>query len=68
MGVYFNPKNGSFTGDKNSRIYVDKTGLLEYLNGLLGTSGRCVAVSHARRFGKSHAAGMIDAYYSLGCD
>ena len=56
MGVYFNPKNGSFTGDKNSRIYVDKTGLLEYLNGLLGTSGRCVAVSHARRFGKSHAA------------
>lgn len=23
-------------------------------------------VSHARRFGKSHAAGMIDAYYSLG--
>ena len=25
MGVYFNPKNGSFTGDKNSRIYVDKT-------------------------------------------
>ena len=68
MGVYFNPKNGSFTGDKNSRIYVDKTGLLEYLNGLLGTNGRCVAVSHARRFGKSHAAGMIDAYYSLGCD
>ena len=39
MGVYFNPKNGSFTGDKNSRIYVDKTGLLEYLNGLLGTNG-----------------------------
>lgn len=25
-------------------------------------------VSHARRFGKSHAAGMIDAYYSLGCN
>ena len=40
MGVYFNPKNGSFTGDKNSRIYVDKTGLLEYLNGLLGTAHR----------------------------
>ena len=68
MGVYFNPNNGSFTCDKNSKIYVDKTGLLEYLNGLLGTNGKCVAVSHARRFGKSHAAGMIDAYYSLGCD
>ena len=68
MGVYFNPSNESFTIDKNSKIYVDKTGLLEYLNGILGTNSRCIALSHARRFGKSHAAGMIDAYYSLGCD
>ena len=68
MGVYFNPSNESFTSDKNSKIYVDKTGLLEYLNGILRTNGRCIALSHARRFGKSHAAGMIDAYYSLGCD
>ena len=68
MGVYFNPNNGSFTSDKNSKIYVDKTGLLEYLNGILGTNSRCIAVSRARRFGKSHAAGMIDAYYSRGCD
>ena len=68
MGVYFNPNNGSFTSDKNSKIYIDKTGLLEYLNGILGTNSKCVALSHARRFGKSHAAGMIDAYYSLGCD
>ena len=68
MGVYFNPNNESFTCDKNSKIYVDKTVLLDYLNGLLGTNDKCVAVSHARRFGKSHAAGMIDAYYSLGCD
>ena len=34
----------------------------------LSTEDKCLAVSHARRFGKSHAAGMIDAYYSLGCD
>ena len=68
MGVYFNPNNESFTSDKNSEIYVDKTGLIEYLNGVLGTNSRCIALSHARRFGKSHAAGMIDAYYSRGCD
>ena len=68
MGVYFNPSNASFTCDKNSKIYVDKTGLLKYLNSLLGTNCKCIGVSHARRFGKSHAAGMIDAYYSLGCD
>ena len=68
MGIYFNPSNRSFTSDKNSKIYVDKTGLIEYLNGILGTNSRCIAVSHARRFGKSHAAGMIDAYYSLGSE
>ena len=68
MGTYFNPSNGSFTSDKNSKIYVDKTGLLEYLNGVINTNEKYIAVSHARRFGKSHAAGMIDAYYSRGCD
>lgn len=68
MGVYFNPDNGSFTEDKNSMIYVDKTGLLRFLNERLGTNSKCIAVRRARRFGKSHAAGMIDTYYSLGCD
>ena len=68
MGTYFNPNNDSFACDKNSKIYIDKTGLLEYLNGVLGTNSKYIAVSHARRFGKSHAAGMIDAYYSRGCD
>ena len=68
MGIYFNPGNGSFTEDKNSQIYVDKTELLKFLNKRLKTNGKCIVVSHARRFGKSHAAGMIDAYYSLGSD
>lgn len=68
MGTYFNPNNESFASDKRSKIYVDKTGLINYLNDVIGTSTRCLAVSHARRFGKSHAAGMIDAYYSLGSD
>ena len=68
MGVYFNPSNESFTKDRNYKIYIDKTGLLEYLNESIGTPKNCIALSHARRFGKSHAAGMIDAYYSLGCD
>lgn len=68
MGIYFNPNNESFTKDKNSKIYVDKTELLIFLNEALGTSENCISVSHARRFGKSHAAGMIDAYYSRGSD
>ena len=68
MGSYFNPGNESFTKDSRSRIYVDKTGLLEKLNEVIGSSENCIALSHARRFGKSQAAGMIDAYYSLGSD
>ena len=68
MGVYFNPSNESFKRARNSQIFVDKTGLIEYLNKRLSTEENCIALSHARRFGKSHAAGMIDAYYSRGCD
>ena len=31
MGVYFNPGNGSYTRARNSQIFIDKTGLIEYL-------------------------------------
>jgi len=68
MGIYYNPNNESYTRARNSQIFVDKTGLLEILNRRMSTENNCLALSHARRFGKSHAAGMIDAYYSLGCD
>lgn len=68
MGTYFNPDNQSFCQAVRSRIYVDKTELIEELNQLLCTEEKCVAISRARRFGKSQAAGMIDAYYSAGSD
>ena len=68
MGIYFNPSNASFRQARNSMVYVDKTNLLNFLNRRLFTDDKCIALSHARRFGKSHAAEMIDAYYSLGCD
>ncbi len=68
MGIYFNPGNNSFKQAKRSSVYVDKTGLLAVLNKKLSTEDKCISLSHARRFGKSHAAGMIDAYYSLGTD
>ena len=68
MGIYVNPMNNSMMGAVNSEIYVDKTGLLKILNRAIGTEKRCFAVSRARRFGKSMAAGMIDAFFSRGCD
>ena len=68
MGTYVNPSNESFSSAVSSDIYIDKTGLLKILNHHLGKETRYFAVSRARRFGKSQACGMIDAYYSLGCD
>ncbi len=68
MGTYVNPGNESMQSAVRSEIYVDKTGLLKILNKSIGTEKRYFAVSRCRRFGKTMAAGMIDAYYSRGCD
>ena len=43
MGTYFNPSNESFTCDKNSKIYMDKTGLLDNLNDVICTNSKCIA-------------------------
>ena len=32
MGIYVNPGNESFKMAVNSKIYVDKTGLIKYTN------------------------------------
>ena len=68
MGTYFNPGNESFKKIVRSQVYVDKTMLLSETNKLLDTESCCIALSHARRFGKSQAAKMIDAYYIFGSD
>lgn len=68
MGLYFNPGNEAFLKDARSMIYVDKTELIGELNNKIGSNANCIALSHARRFGKSQAADMISAYYSSGCD
>lgn len=37
MGRFLNPDNSAFQVALNSEIYVDKTGLLEYTNRVMGT-------------------------------
>ena len=68
MGRFVNPDNSAFQVALNSRIYVDKTGLLEYTNEVLDTTDACICNSRPRRFGKSYTANMLAAYYSKGCD
>ena len=68
MGNFVNPTNEAFQVALNSKIYVDKTSLLEYTNSVLGTVQGYICNSRPRRFGKSYAANMLTAYYSKGCD
>ena len=68
MGRFVNPDNRAFQVALNSKIYVDKTGILEYTNSVLDTNQALICNSRPRRFGKSMTADMLAAYYSKGCD
>ena len=68
MGRFVNPDNSAFQVALNSKIYIDKTGLIEYTNNVLDTSDALICNSRPRRFGKSYAANMLAAYYSKGAD
>ena len=59
MGRFVNPDNSAFQLALNSRIYVDKTGLIEYTNSVLNTTNAYICNSRPRRFGKSYAANMF---------
>ncbi len=68
MGRFVNPDNSAFQVALNSKIYVDKTGLLKYTNSVLDTTDAYICNSRPRRFGKSYAANMLTAYYSKGAE
>ncbi len=68
MGKFLNPDNSTFQVALNSKIYVDKTGLLAETNGVIDTKQALLCNSRPRRFGKSTTADMLTAYYSRGCD
>lgn len=67
MGRFLNPDNSAFQNAVNSKIYIDKTGLLEYINSVMDTTEKYICNSRPRRFGKSITADMLTAYYSKGC-
>ena len=68
MGKFVNPNNSAFQSAIDAEIYIDKTGLIEFTNRVLGTPQGFICNSRPRRFGKSFAANMLAAYYSRGCD
>ena len=68
MGRYLNRWNDSYQEVLNSDIYVDKSMLISITNSNLGTNDKYMCVTRMRRSGKSMALGMLNAYYSKGCD
>lgn len=68
MGSFVNRGNESFSRARNSQIYIDKTGLLNYTNSVINTEQSYICVSRPRRFGKTLTAGMLMAYYCRGCN
>lgn len=66
-GKYINIGAEGFRSIRNG-LYIDKTGLIAFVNRCLDTSQKLLCVSRPRRFGKSFATKMLCAYYSRGCD
>lgn len=67
MGNYLNVGNAGFTAVRKG-TYVDKSGMISFINHTLGTTNKLTCVSRPRRFGKSFAAKMLCAYYDKSCD
>ncbi len=68
MSFYLNSDNSKFSEYKSSAIFVDKSMLIQECNRVFGTSEKYMCVTRPRRFGKTLAISMLNAYYSKGCD
>jgi hypothetical protein len=67
MGDFLNKGNEGFRTIRRGK-YVDKSGIISFINQKLDTSDKLICVSRPRRFGKSFAAKMLSAYYDKSCD
>lgn len=67
MGMFINRGNVGFS-DYSKGEYIDKTGMIVFINSTVNTSNRLTCVTRPRRFGKSIAANMLCAYYDRSCD
>lgn len=61
-------KNNEFELAAKDEFFVDKTGLIEKINSLIGIKDRFVCITRPRRFGKTVNTLMLAAYYSKNAD
>ncbi len=67
MPIFLNKGNKTFSDNVHDDIYVDKSMLIKATNDSIGKAKRFMCVTRPRRFGKSMALSMLNAYYSKGC-
>ena len=69
MSLYLNKNNDKFKEYKSARIFIDKSNLITITNSNISKpSSKFMCVTRPRRFGKTMALSMLNAYYSKGCD
>jgi hypothetical protein len=69
MALYLNNNNRNFASNRKATIYVDKSLLIKETNAKINDgSSKFMCVTRPRRFGKTLALSMLNAYYSKGCD
>ncbi|MBQ1941152.1 MAG: AAA family ATPase [Selenomonadaceae bacterium] len=68
MARFLNPNGAPFKESLRTRIYEDKSAMIEFINQQICTRDKYICVSRPRRFGKSMALDMLAAYYCLGRD
>ena len=69
MSLFLNKNNNKFISYFKDDIYIDKSKLIEVTNNNIGIDRKqFMCVTRPRRFGKTMAISMLNAYYSKGCD
>ncbi|MGL4850669.1 MAG: AAA family ATPase, partial [Clostridium sp.] len=70
MANYLNLKDTqvNFSELKNSKLFVDKSNIIELLNEKINTADKYICVTKPRRFGKTSIVNMLSAYYTKNLD
>ena len=66
MGRFLNSNNKKFLEYYTSKIFIDKSSLINVINECLNTTDKYMCVTRPRRFGKTLTLSMLNAYYSKG--
>ncbi|MCD7745600.1 MAG: ATP-binding protein [Lachnospiraceae bacterium] len=67
MGLYYSPGKEAFRQIRKAE-YVDKSGMISFVNSRINVPKKFICFTRARRFGKSYAVKMLCAYYDYSCD